>query len=86
MTGITNDEDFEVVTQKMDVRRLSGKLNMPCFVMAGEDDSLSDISCTFEHLNSVCGPKTLVLYAGEEHGIFGATFFTIELALFHHHR
>ncbi len=38
--------------------------------MAGEDDSLSDISCTFEHLNAVPGPKTLMLYAGEEHGIF----------------
>ena len=52
--------------------------------MAGEDDSLSDVSCTFEHLNEVPGPKTLVLYAGEEHGIFGAKssqmgmpFFTI---------
>ncbi|MGI9147226.1 MAG: hypothetical protein ACR2IK_11835 [Chloroflexota bacterium] len=45
---------------------------MPCFVMAGEDDSLSDVACTVEHLNGVPGPKTLVMYAGEEHGMGGS--------------
>ena len=72
MTGTDNEEAFQSVIQKIDVRPLSAKLHMPCFVMAGEDDSLSDVTCTFEHLNAVSGPKTLVLYAGEEHGIFGA--------------
>ena len=57
---------------KMDVRPLSPKLAMPYFVMAGEDDSLSDISCTIEHMNAVPRPKTLVMYAGEEHGMGGS--------------
>ncbi len=64
MTGTDTEEAFEAVIQNIDVRPLSPKLNMPCFVMAGEDDSLSDISCTFEHLNAVPGPKTLMLHAG----------------------
>ncbi len=84
MTGVATEEEFENVMPRMDVRPLSKKLNMPYFVMAGEDDSLSDISCTIEHLNQVPGPKTLVMYAGEEHGMggsrssqLGLPFFTI---------
>ncbi len=84
MTGIDNEEDFASLMPRMDVRPLSAKLAMPYFVMAGEDDSLSDVSCTIDHLNNVPGPKTLVMYAGEEHGMggsrssqLGAPFFLI---------
>ena len=82
MTGTDTEEAFEAVIQDIDVRPLSPKLNMPYFVMAGEDDSLSDISCTFEHLNAVPGPKTLILYAGEEHGIFGARSSQLSMPFF----
>ncbi len=85
MTGVGDEAAFdENVMPKMDVRPLSAKLNMPYFVMAGEDDSLSDVACTVEHLNAVPAPKTLVMYAGEEHGMggsrssqLGAPFFLI---------
>jgi dienelactone hydrolase len=72
MTNIDDEDEFRVMMEKMDVRTLSSKLKMPYFVMAGEDDLLSDIVYTIEHLNAVLGPKTLVLYAGEEHGVGGA--------------
>ncbi|HEY0811776.1 MAG TPA: hypothetical protein VGE11_00730 [Pseudonocardia sp.] len=63
----------------MDVRPLSARINVPYFVMAGEDDSLSDVGYTFDHLNAVPGPKTFVLYAGEEHGLFGARSVVLSL-------
>jgi dienelactone hydrolase len=72
MTGVEDEAAFGAVMERMDVRPLSGKLAMPCFVMCGEDDSLSDVACTIEHLNAVPGPKTLVMYAGEEHGMGGS--------------
>ncbi len=72
MTGVEDEAAFEAIMAKMDVRPLSARLHMPCFVMAGEDDSLSDVSCTVEHLNNVPAPKTLVMYAGEEHGMGGS--------------
>ena len=40
--------------------------------MAGENDSLSDFGCTTEHLNNVPGLKTLVVYAGGDHGLEGS--------------
>ena len=72
MAGIEDEAAFGTVMERMDVRPLSGKLSMPYFVMCGEDDSLSDVACTIEHLNAVPGPKTLVMYAGEEHGMGGS--------------
>ena len=84
MTDIYDEQAFDSMMSLMDVRPLSTKLNMPYFVMAGEDDSLSDFACTVEHMNRVPGPKTLVMYAGEEHGMGGsrssqlsAPFFTV---------
>ena len=72
MTGVGDEAAFKAVMAKMDVMKLSAQLHMPCFVMAGEDDSLSDVACTIEHLNGVPGPKTLMMYAGEEHGMGGS--------------
>ena len=72
MTGTDSEANFAAVMAKMDVTKLSPKLYMPCFVMAGEDDSLSDITCTIDHLNNVPGPKALVMFAGEEHGMGGS--------------
>ena len=72
MTGIEDEADFPSVMKKMDVMKLSAKIEMPYFVMAGEDDSLSDVTCTIDHMNGVKGPKTLVMFAGEEHGMGGS--------------
>ncbi len=72
MTDTDSEVKFAAVMAKMDVTELSSKLHMPCFVMAGEDDSLSDITCTIDHLNNVPGPKSLVMFAGEEHGMGGS--------------
>ena len=72
MMGVADEAALEAAMPKMDVRPLGGKLRMPYFVMASEDDSLSDLGCTIAHLNAVAGPKTLILYAGEEHGMGGS--------------
>ncbi|QYE37127.1 esterase FrsA (plasmid) [Polymorphobacter sp. PAMC 29334] len=84
MAGIDDEDALEAFMLRMDVRPLSAQIAMPYFVMAGEDDSLSDISCTLDHMNAVVGPKTLVMYAGEEHGMggsrssqLGTPFFTV---------
>ncbi len=72
MTDVDDETAFDGIMARMDVRALSPRLAMPYFVMAGEDDSLSDLACTVEHLNVVRGPKTLVVFAGEEHGMGGS--------------
>ena len=84
MTNVPDEAEFAAVMKKMDVRSLSAKIQMPYFVMAGEDDSLCDLACTMEHMNNVRSEKMLLVYAGEEHGMggsrssqLGMPFFTI---------
>lgn len=69
MAGISDEAAFGAYTEKIDARKLSEEIKVPCLVLAGEDDELSDIGYTFEHLNRVQGPKTLVLYSGGVHEI-----------------
>lgn len=57
MAGVEEDSAFDAVMAKMDVMKLSSRLNMPYFIMAGEDNPLSDLACTVEHLNNVPGPR-----------------------------
>ena len=84
MTNTQTEAELEEVAKKIDVRPLSKRIQMPYFVMAGEDDSLTDFACTIEHMNNVPATKTLLVYAGEEHGMggsrssqLGLPFFTI---------
>lgn len=72
MTNTQDEADFPAVMAKMNVLDLSAKIEMPYFVMAGEDDSLSDVGYTVKHMNGVKGAKTLVMFAGEEHGMGGS--------------
>lgn len=67
MTGSTNFDELEQKVAAMDVGPLSANLTMPCLVIAGEDDPLTDPQQTFDHLNNVPGPKVLLFYTGENH-------------------
>ncbi len=73
MTGSNDEAALDALAPKIDVRRLSKDVKIPYLVVAGEDDELSDIGHTFEHLNHVAGPKTLLLYAGDLHGLAHAS-------------
>ncbi len=67
MIGVDSVEALEKIAQGMDVRPLSGSLTMPYLVIAGEDDPLTDLEQTYQHLNNVPGVKELLLYTGEDH-------------------
>lgn len=67
MTGSTNVAELEQRVAAMDVGPLSASLSMPYLVIAGEDDPLTDLQQTFDHLNNVPDPKVLLLYTGEDH-------------------
>ena len=82
MTGIKDEAASPAVMERMDVRLLSAKLTMPHFVVSGEDDRLSDVACTIDHLDNVPSPKTLMMFAGEEHGMGGSRLSQLGTRLF----
>ena len=51
--------------------KVAPHIKCPFFVAVGEDDQLTDLGLTFGFLNSLSGPKTAMVYEGENHDIHG---------------
>jgi pimeloyl-ACP methyl ester carboxylesterase len=73
MTGANTEEEVDRIAQRLTTDGLGEKIVRPYLVVAGEDDNLSDIGFTYDHLNAVAAPKTLIVYEGANHGIHAAT-------------
>ncbi|MDF5728459.1 MAG: prolyl oligopeptidase family serine peptidase [Rhizonema sp. PD38] len=69
MTGAKDEAELDTITQKLDVSKLAPHIKCPFLVAAGEDDQLTDSHYTFDFLNSLTGPKSLIFYEGEDHGM-----------------
>jgi dienelactone hydrolase len=72
MSGYAHDEAaFDSFARTMSLDAVAPDVHCPFLVVAGEEDDLSPIDSTWELLRRVTGPKRLVLYQGERHGISG---------------
>lgn len=69
MTGIDDEAALETLLARIDVSVLAPAIRCPFLVAAGEDEQLSDPRHAFAFLNRLEGPKTLILYEGEDHGM-----------------
>ncbi|KWV34058.1 alpha/beta hydrolase family protein [Micromonospora rifamycinica] len=67
MTGTSSVAELEAKLAPMSVAGLGERITMPYLVMMGEDDPLCDPADTYDHLNTVVGPKELFFYTGEHH-------------------
>ncbi len=69
MAGIEDEEEFDRFAAEM---TLDGReVKCPYLVLAGEDDELSPIECTYQLFDQIRTPKKLVVYQGERHAIGG---------------
>jgi alpha-beta hydrolase superfamily lysophospholipase len=72
MSGLSDDEAaFDAFARTMSLDNVAADVRCPFLVVAGEEDDLSPIESTWRLLRGVTGPKRLVLYQGERHGISG---------------
>ena len=72
MSGYADDEEgFDKFARKMSLDPIAPDVRCPFLVVAGEEDDLSPIESTWGLLRRVSGPKRLLLYQGERHGISG---------------
>lgn len=69
MTNIHDDAAFDAYCKTINNDALIAGLRCPYLVCAGEDDQLSDIAETYAYMDALTGPKTMVLYQGENHGL-----------------
>ncbi len=69
MAGIDDEAAFDAFAETLDPRAAGPGIDCPLLVVAGEEDDLSPIEHTWALLESAAGPRELVLYQGERHGI-----------------
>lgn len=73
MTGSPDEAALDELLQRVTTAGLAAKMKCPYLIIAGEDDNLSDLGNTYDFLNQVTAPKTLMLYQGEDHGLHSGT-------------
>ncbi len=69
MAGITDDARFDDFATRLTLEGLGAKIHCPTLIVAGEDDDLSPIEHTYKLYHELAGPKTLMVYRGEVHGV-----------------
>jgi pimeloyl-ACP methyl ester carboxylesterase len=69
MSGFDDEGAFDRFIAAFDLRRFAADIKAPYMILAGEDDALSPITCTYELFEHITAPKRLVVYEGSNHGI-----------------
>jgi dienelactone hydrolase len=69
MAGLDDEDAFDRFAERLDPVASASGIGMPLLVVAGEEDDLSPIEHTWALLEQAAGPRELVLYQGERHGI-----------------
>ena len=73
MAGYDDEDEFDRFAETMTLEGVGRNVTCPYLVLAGEDDHLSPIECTYDLLETIAGPKQLVLYEGADHGLGGSS-------------
>ena len=69
MANITDDDEFDAYAKGFDVREAAAKIKCPILIIAGEDDELSPIECTYDLYERIQAPKKLIVYEGAKHNM-----------------
>jgi dienelactone hydrolase len=71
MAGLADEPAFDRFAATLTLTDLAPDVRCPVLVVAGEEDDLSPIEHTWSLLARIRGPRELVLYQGERHGVAG---------------
>jgi dienelactone hydrolase len=69
MAGYENDAAFDAFAEKLTLEGLGPRIACPYLIVAGEDDDLSPIEHSYRLYDEIAGPKMIVVYKGELHGV-----------------
>ncbi len=69
MAGMDDEEAFDAFRTGFTLEGVGREVTAPYLCIAGEDDDLSPIEHTYALMGEIPGPKELLLYEGERHGL-----------------
>jgi dienelactone hydrolase len=71
MAGIVDEDEFDQLAARHDLRPLAPHITHPYLALTGEDDELSPLAATLELLTAMKSSRELVVYRGERHSLGG---------------
>jgi hypothetical protein len=71
MAGIVDEDEFDQLAARHDLRPLAPHIAHPYLALTGEDDELSPLGATLELLSEMKSSRELVVYRGERHSLGG---------------
>lgn len=70
MAGFEREDEFDrSYCSKLTLSGIGERISQPVLIAAGENDPLSPIEYTYEFFKTLGGPKRLMIFEGEPHGI-----------------
>jgi alpha-beta hydrolase superfamily lysophospholipase len=69
MAGFDDEDSFDAFAETLDPPAAADGIACPLLIVAGEEDDLSPIEHSWALLERARGPREMVLYQGERHGI-----------------
>jgi dipeptidyl aminopeptidase/acylaminoacyl peptidase len=69
MAGFDDEAKFDEFAKKLTLEGLGAKIKCPYLMVAGEDEDLSPIEHSYKLFDEIAGPKQIVVYRGERHGV-----------------
>jgi pimeloyl-ACP methyl ester carboxylesterase len=77
MANLHDEEAFDRMAARMDLRSLIAKVKMPWLNVIGEHDELSPIQNTLDLAAKCGGPSPVIVYQGERHALSGSSTSTV---------
>lgn len=70
MAGYTDEDQFdEEYSSKLTLAGMGAKIKNPVMFAAGDEDFLAPIESTYDFYKTIAGPKRLMVYEGQPHGV-----------------
>lgn len=69
MAGYDDEDAFDAFAKRLTLDGLGARIRCPTLIVAGEDDDLSPIEHSYKLYDEIAGPKLIVVYRGEAHGV-----------------
>jgi len=69
MAGYDDEDEFDRFAQTLTLKGIGKKIKCPFLIIAGEDDELSPIQCSYNLYDEITAPKKIMVYQGELHAI-----------------
>ncbi len=69
MTDYDDEDEFDTFAAAMDLRPTVPAITCPVLIIAGEEDQLSPIECSYELFEHIEAAKEILVYEGANHSV-----------------